>query len=309
MRRVLVTGASTPLGRAVSVRLRVRREVGEVVTVDVRGGVVDGVGGGSWQTRGTGHRSLREVIDDAAADTVVHVGMCPSRSGAASREVADVISTQQLTAAISGRASTVRVVVAVSSTEVYVPLSSAPLWRSEDEPLHPRPDSDAGLVLEAERYLRDLAESQPHISVAILRLSDLAGSAISGELVSLWRRPFVPYVIGYDPSIQVLHVDDAADAVVHAATRELAGTMNVAGAGAVTWRRTARLLGRPAVPAPIVPDSCAGMLTALGVPHVPGRLAAALRFGRCADTSALEASGFEPRFPTASCVTLVGERG
>ena len=43
MHRVLLTGASTPLGRAVAVRLKSRRDVNEVVTVDVRDGVVHGV--------------------------------------------------------------------------------------------------------------------------------------------------------------------------------------------------------------------------------------------------------------------------
>ena len=240
MRRVLVTGASTPLGRAVAVRLERRREVNEVITVDVRDGVVDGVGGPSSSSRRPHRPSLRELIDDVGVDTVVHAAMCPRRVGAAVREVADVISTQQLTAAISGRGTTVRAVVAVSSTEAYAPCSSSPLWRLEDERLQPRPDSDAGLVLEAERYLRDLAERQAHITVAILRLADLTGPAITGELASLWRGPFVPYVAGYDPAIQMLHLDDAADAIVHTASRELAGTMNVAGPGAVTWRSTAR---------------------------------------------------------------------
>ena len=217
-----------------------------------------------------------------------------------------MISTMQLTAAISGRETTVRAVVAASSTELYAPSSASPLWRREDERLQPRPDSDAGLVLEAERYLCDLAERQPHISVAILRLADLTGPAITGGLVSLWRSPFVPYVVGYDPSIQVLHVDDAADAIVHTATHELAGTMNVAGSGVVTWRSTARLVRRSTVPAPIVPDGWSGVLSALSVPHVPGRLADLLRFGRCVDTSASRDVGFEPQHTTALCVTSIG---
>jgi UDP-glucose 4-epimerase len=166
----------------------------------------------------------------------------------------------------------------------------------------PDPDSEQGLVFEAEEYLRDLAEHQPHLSVAILRLADLAGPATSGALASLWHRRLVPYLAGYDPPIQVLHVDDAIRAIEHAADHELAGTMNVAGRGVVTWRAAARLAGRPAVPAPVVPDSYVPAVDALGLPSVPSGLSDLLRFGRCVDTAAISASGFEPEHSTDTSV-------
>jgi UDP-glucose 4-epimerase len=288
MQRVLVTGSSTPLGRRVTARLSMLADVRAVESADAQ--------------------SLTELIDDTAIDTVIHAGMSPSRSGAPSADAADVIATQQLSAAISGRHTPVRVVVAISSTDVYAPRSSSPLWRREDEVLRPNPDSNAGPVLEAEEYLRDLAEHQPHLSVAILRLADLTGPAISSGLASLWRRRLVPYVAGYDPPIQVLHADDAVRAVEHAAVNELAGTMNVAADGVVTWRATARLVGRRPVPAPIVPDPYVPAMDALGLPAVPAGLADLLRFGRCVDTAAIGASGFQPEHGTDCCVRATGRR-
>lgn len=288
MRRVLVIGASTPLGRRIVTRLTRRTDVEELVGVDVH--------------RGPPDRPLIEVIDDAEVDTVIHASMCPSRSGAPSRRAVDVISTQQLTAAVSGRGRPVRVVAAVSSTEVYGAASSSSLWRREDELLEPEPGSDAAPVVEAERYLRDLAERQPHISVAILRCADLVGTGISGPLATLLHGPLVPFVPGYDPPIQLLHVDDAVSAVEHAVSRELAGTINVAGGGFVRWRQAAELIGRPAVPAVVVPTPIATAMAAMRVPHVPSGLADVLRFGRCVDTTTLVTSGFVPERTTESCV-------
>lgn len=281
MRRVLVTGASTPLGRLVTARLHARADVGEVVCRDDT-------------------RSLTTLIDTTPIDTVVHLAMSPSRSGARAARGADVITTQQLTAAISGRDTPVRVVVAASSTEVYTPRSSSPLWRREDETLHADPDSDAHLVLQAEDYLRDLAEHQPHLSVAILRLADLAGPAITGALASLWQRRVVPYIAGYDPPIQLLHADDAARAIEHAAAGELAGTMNVAADDVMTWRAVARLARKPAVAAPVLVDSHAAMLAKLGLPAVPAGLADLLRFGRCVDTTMITATGFQTEHGAAA---------
>ena len=279
MRRILVTGASTPLGRRLVARLGGHDDV-EAVGVDA-------------------HRGVPTTLLDTA-DTVIHAAMCPARSGTASRDAADVIATQQL-AAIIGRVSPVRVVVGVSSTEVYPPGSAAPQWRSEGEALRPAAGSRAALILEAESYLRDVAQRQPHISVSILRLADLVGAGISSPLTSSWTRQVVPFVPGYDPAIQLLHVDDAVGAIEHAADRELAGTMNVAGEGVVTWRGTARLSGRLVMPAAIVPDGLAAMLTTLRVPHVPASDLDLLRFGRCVDTAALRTSGFRPEHSTESC--------
>ena len=284
MRRVLVTGASSALGRRVSARLMSREDVETVIGVDAPGGMLERGGG-----------SLSELIDDRLVDTVIHAGMCPGRNGAGRAGAPDVIATQRLTAAMSGRRGSVRAVVAVSSTEVYPARSSAPLWRREDEALQPRDGSDAALILEAEAYLRDLAERQPHISVAILRLADLVGPAISSPLAQLWQGPLLPFVAGYDPSIQVVHVDDATSAIEHAAAHELAGTFNVAGTGVVRWRRVARVLGRPAVPAPVVPDAMAPALARSRAPHVPLGLADVLRFGRCADTTPPGGDGVRAR--------------
>ena len=302
MRRVLITGVSQPLGRRLVVRLAARPDVEALIGVDVQDGVVVREGaladGGKPSSPGQ-RQTLSDLVDVNAIDTVVHAALCPSRSGMAGQHTADVIATLQLAAATSDRG--VRVVVAVSSTEAYTPTSAAPLWRREDELLRPRAESDAALIVEGEDYVRDVAERHPHISVAVLRLADLAGPDIGGPLASLLRHSVVPFVAGYDPAVQLLHIDDAVAAVEHTIGGELAGTFNVAGAGAVPWRTLACRAGRPAVPAPVVAGSLATALAALRVPHVPAALANLLRFGRGVDTTAFEATGFHPRHPTEVC--------
>ena len=128
--------------------------------------------------------------------------------------------------------------VAVSSTEVYPVIGPRPTWRREDEVLQPPAESAAALALEAEDLLREVAEHQPHISIGILRLADLAGPGACSALASLLCGAAVPLVPGYDPLVQFLHPDDAARAIEHAVTLELAGTFNVTGDGVVRWRRS-----------------------------------------------------------------------
>jgi UDP-glucose 4-epimerase len=247
---------------------------------------------------------MTDLVDAGAVDTIVHAAMCPTRSGAQERGRADVIFTLQVGAAASGRDSPVRTLVAVSSTEVYPAEARTPLWRREDEPLRPSPSSEAASALEAEDQLRDVAEHHPHVAVSILRLADLAGPEVVSPLGMLLRRPLVPFVAGYDPAVQLLHIDDAVGAIIHAVTHELAGTYNVAGPGVVHWRRAAGRVGGMPVPVPAVWISKA-VATAIALPaglDALSRVGDVLRFGRCVDTTALADSGFVPRQTTEACV-------
>jgi UDP-glucose 4-epimerase len=285
VKRVVVTGASTPLGRRLVAALARRDDVATVVGVDQRA-----------------PPTMPRVVDEMAADTIVHAAMFPTRSGTTSRSPADVIATMQIAAAASDRNGPVRSVVAVASTEVYAATAAAPLWRREDETPRAPPGSEASLALAAEGYLRDLAEHHPHISVAVLRLADLAGAGTASPLGSLLTGRVVPFVPGYDPAVQLLHVDDAVRAVVHAVDRELAGTFNVAGDGIVRWRAVGRLARRPFLPAPGLPVPFAGALTRFGFPEVSASLLDILRFGRCVDTHAIAATGFRPAHDAEDCV-------
>ena len=112
----------------------------------------------------------------------------------------------------------------------------------------------------------------------------------------------VPRVLGYDPPIQFLHLDDAVRAIEHAVARELAGTFNVSGDGVVRWRRAARISGQATMPALARFEPLATVLKACKFPTVPMALIDVLRFGRCADTSALASTGFSARYATEDCI-------
>jgi hypothetical protein len=49
-------------------------------------------------------------------------------------------------------------------------------------------------------------------------------------------------------------------------------------------------------------------MAALGLPSVPASVADVLRFGRCVDTAAIAASGFEPERSTDCCVRSTARR-
>ena len=87
--------------------------------------------------------------------------------------------------------------------------------------------------------MRDLATTNPNLSVSILRLADLAGRDTTDMLGRLLSGRVVPAIWGFDPAVQLLHVDDAVGALAHAADHELAGVYNVASHRVIRWRRAA----------------------------------------------------------------------
>ena len=79
VRRILVTGASTPLGRAALARLGATSGVEHVVGHDMADtGAESGPAAGRWSSD---HGALARVLRDEQIDTVLHCGLAPDRTG------------------------------------------------------------------------------------------------------------------------------------------------------------------------------------------------------------------------------------
>ena len=211
-----------------------------------------------------------------------------------------VIATMRLAAAAAHRTTTVRRVVMASSTRVYPVSSRAARLHPESEPLQPRRGSLAAPLVEAEGYVRDLATTNPNLSASILRLADLAGPGTHDPLPSVLAGPVVPAVWGFDPPVQLLHVDDAVAALEHAADHDLAGVYNVGADELVRWRRAARLARKPLIELPRRPGQpLARLLRWVYRLDAGDDILDVLRFGRGAATDAFTRSGFRPTQTTA----------
>jgi UDP-glucose 4-epimerase len=302
VRRILVTGTEASLGRRVAARLAARADTELVIGADTRGEPV----GDSVEVvaLGSDYRGVADVLTRREIDTIVHARLARPRTGSMAAGVeADVIGTMHLAAAAARRDGPVRHLVVASSATVYPAAAEAPVLHTEWESLTPPQGSVAAGVVEAENYVRDLADAYPHLWVCILRLADLIGGDRASRLASLLGAPVVPALWGYDPWVHLLDVDDAAAALEHALEAELIGLYNVAGDSPIRWRRAARLARRPV--AELLPVRTAGMesfLRFLRVPYVPDDLFDVLRFGRSLDTAVFTRTGFQPARTTEDCV-------
>ncbi len=307
MRRIVVTEGGSPLGRRVIAALRSHPDVEHVRGIESS---PDRCGPPGPDQSGEealdlvcfvpDHRPLSEYLEKGGIDTVIQcrLGVDPAS--------VDVIGTLCLAAAIGHAGSPVRSWVIASSSAIYPIDSHAPLLQRESQQLPREEETLAASIAEAERYARDLALRMPHVNVAILRLQQLVGPGVRGPLATLLGRPRVPSLIGFDPAIQLLHLEDAASAMAFAAIRELAGVYNVASKGLLHWHDAVRVTGHSSLPfLPVGFGMAEPLLEALGLPFVPVALLDLMRFGHVVDTAKLEREGWRPEHDQRSCLSLL----
>ncbi len=305
---MIVTAGRSPLGRRVVDHLRDEGSTEFVRGVDVR-------------PRGRGepgddcayiefvpdHRRLSEYLEKEGIDTVIQCGLAPDRSGIDSKaKESDVIGTMCIGAAIGQDGSSVRNWILASSTAVYPIKSHAALLQHESQHLPREAGTMAMSLLEAEDYARDVAHGRPHVSVAILRLQQLVGDRVRGSLASLLARDPVPTPFGFDPALQLLHLDDAASAIAFVARTDLAGIYNLASKGMIRFGDAVRAMQHNRIPVlPIDARFAETLIARLGIPWVPGDLVDLVRFGHVVDTQKIERAGWHPTHDQESCLRLL----
>ncbi len=250
---------------------------------------------------------LSRLIRATQVDTVLHTSLVVDSTRLRGRALheTNVIGTMNLLAAASAPDSPVRDLVVKSSTLVYGSTERDPYWFDEAT----RRSGTARTrversLLEAEHYLSDFTEDNPHVDVAVLRSADVLGADIVTPISRLLDLPVVPAVAGFDPLVQFVEETDVIRSIQFVLDHHLSGVFNVAGDGRLPWSECASIVGRPT--APILPPYLAGpfatALSRLGIADLPPELLSLLRYGRGVDNHRLQETGFGYRFTSAGTV-------
>ena len=309
-RRILVTGVQTYWGYRVARALEENPEVEAIIGVapeDPQGELERA----EYVKVGSQHALLRRIVQAARIDTVIDTRLVVDSRTTSSRLAHEnnVIGTMNILAACSGKDSTVRKFIFKSSTHYYGSEQDDPAFFTESmrRPHPPRTPLERDIV-EAEAAINDFNEKQPETCVTILRCTNVLGPDVKTSLRGLAELPFVPAILGFDPRLQLVHEDDVANALFHAAKHDLPGVFNVAADGVLALSEIASLLGKPYMP--FLPPWGTGLaltpLKRLGV-RVPPELMNLLRFGRGVDNRKLKAAGFNYRYTTREAVLKLGE--
>lgn len=156
----------------------------------------------------------------------------------------------------------VKKVVVLSSANVYGPSPDNSNFLTEDAPLMAASRfSGVRDLIEVDMLANSFFWRHPDIQTVILRPVHIVGPVIKNAPSTYLRlrRPWV--MAGFDPMVQLIHVEDAARAMVEALRPQARGVYNVTGPGEVPLSAVLRELGR--TPIPVLHPIARPMLTAL----------------------------------------------
>ena len=299
-RVVLVTGVGRYLGAHLAARLAADPRIDRVIGVDAAGPPADlarvlhGVDLRPIDLRSPG---VLRVLVDAQVEAVAHLGVAtvadPHGGGRATMKEHNVIGTLQLLAACQ-QAPLVNKLVVRSSTAAYGASFRDPaIFTEETEPRAVPRGGFAKDVLDIEGYVRGFRRRRPDVAATVLRFAPFIGSSADTRLLRYFAAPLVPTVLGRDPRLQFVHVDDAFEVLLRAVLERHPGTYNVAGPGVLTLSQAVRRAGRIAVP---IPEGGLSTLATAARRRVTLDQLDLFVHGRVVDTSRLvKEFGFEPR--------------
>ncbi len=309
MNNVWIEGAATPLGRRLAELLAQSHEIERIVGVEPEDSR-DWHPRIQWLASEPEYREQFAAMCDHEIDTVIQCTLAPDRMGdVRGNASADVIGTMRLGAAVAHEGSPVRSWVLLSSSALYPIDGGRPLLNRENHPTVPADDVRFAPLLEAEDYAVDVAEHTPYLNVAILRLQEIVGEDLCGALARHFTQPVVPTVVGHDPTLQFLHENDAVQAILFAAERELAGCYNVASRGVMRESELLEHCGAPTLPSlPLSASIFEGVASWVGIPHIAEQNLAPLRYGHAIDTVKIQNAGFKAAADQLDCAEVLRAR-
>src|SRR2546423_4027149 len=297
-KRVLVTGVSNPLGAEVARRLA--PQVPRLFGCDVAD-PISALEEMDFVHADTRLSVIGKLVRRLDIDTVVHLAvMVDSPHDERSIHETNVIGTMNLLVGCAAPSSPVRKLVVKSSQAIYGAGPNDPSFFSEDMTNSDRIASGVTRdLLEMEQLVSEFALRNESCDVTVLRLGYRVSEDTS--LARYLSLPIVPTFAGFDPRLQLLHEDDAAEAVVRSVIGARSGVFNVAGDGVILLSQAIGIMGGR--PAPVLPPygrwlSRLGLKALAGV-EMPAHLADILSFGVVMDCTRLVSElGWRPAYST-----------
>ena len=267
-RSVLVTGATTPLGRSVVEALLAADPGTTVLAVGLEPSsavdLPDDDRLAYMHVDLRRPRGVRELLFGPARErevtTVVHGALHRSAADTGRKIHAINVEATRTLLLQAERHPTIRRFVFRSHAEVYRVRSDQPSVFAEDHPINFSPD--------APQWLRDRVEADLmvcarmgmcELGIAVLRCSECVGPRIGSQLFDYLRSRVCLRPMGFDPMLNVLSVEDLAAALVAAVHSDAQGVFNIPGADTLPLsahhraRRTPRRSPpRPQPPPPLL---------------------------------------------------------
>ncbi|MEP6858969.1 MAG: hypothetical protein ABJE66_00010 [Deltaproteobacteria bacterium] len=253
--RVMITGATTPLGLGVVDRVLENPATEHVLALGHHGLIARADPRMSYHALDLAHtRAMHDLLwgeaRERAIETVVHT---MQRRSASERGPAvhaqNVESTRSLVLGCAHHPS-IRHLVVRSFSEVYALPHATPDLLDEDAPL----EFGAGTP----QWIRDRVEAdivactadRGPLAVTVLRCAEILAPDMGSQLWDYLRSRVCLRPAGFDPILNVLSLADAIEAFTAAVEHPVAGVFNIVGRDSLPLSRAIACAGRIAVPVP-----------------------------------------------------------
>lgn len=222
--RVVITGIGGRLGRALARRLHRRYEVVGIDRRDVRFMPKDV----DVERVDVRRRRFEDIFRRETIDAVIHLNiMHDPRQDSAEHHDFNIVGTKKVIELCSEH--NVPKVIVLSSANVYGPDPRNPQFLTEDAPLMAG-TTFGGMrdLIALDMFCNTFFWRHPEIETVILRPVHIVGQVDNAPSRFLrLEKPFT--LMGFDPMIQVIHVEDVVSAIELGLTPGIRGVFNVAG--------------------------------------------------------------------------------
>src|SRR5215831_10197005 len=195
-------------------------------------------------------RKAEDVFRTNGVGSVIHMGiMHDPRMSEEEHHSFNVVGTTRILGYCAKYG--VKKVVVLSSANVYGPSPDNSNFLTEDAPLMAAGRfSGVRDLIEVDMLAHGFFWRHPNIETVILRPVHIVGPNIKNAPSNYLRlkRPWV--LAGFDPMVQLIHVEDAARALIEALRPESKGIYNVVGPGEVPLSAILKELNRNPIPIP-----------------------------------------------------------
>src|SRR5438309_6402814 len=222
--RVLLTGVSNPLGAEVARRLA--PQVPMLFGCDVAD-PVSALEEMDFVHADTRLSVIGKLVRQLHIDTVVHLAVMvdPAHDDRSVHET-DVIGTMNVLVGCAAPSSPVRRLIVKSGQAIYGAGPNDPSFFSEDMVNFDKASSGMTRdLLEAEQLVSEFTLRNESCDATVLRLGYRVSEDTS--LARYLSLPIVPTFAGYDPRLQLLHEDDAAEAIIRSVVGAHPGAFNI----------------------------------------------------------------------------------
>ena len=244
MTKILITGAAGHVGSVLTQRLTGSQH--EVIATDIRepANPVKRVPFEILDIRGTA--DCDGTIARHKPDTVVHLASIVTPPPKASRDFlyqVDVGGTENILNACLKHGVRRLVVTSSGAAYGYHPENSRPLV--ESDPIRGNKEFAYSYHKRlVEEMLAQARVDHPELEQVVLRVGTVLGEGLENQITSLFHKPRLLALTGYDSPFVFIWTEDLATILERAATEGPSGTFNVAGDGALSVKQLAAMMGK-----------------------------------------------------------------